>query len=421
MSLICNISDLDDKQMKLINTKLKLKLIQKYAYVPPRYLLVFDILNNEQVSLPFSFAKTCLNIKRPKREEYAITDLQFNGNLREEQEHVKKEGIDILNRQGSVLLSMYCGFGKTITSLNIAVKIKLKTLIIVNKIVLINQWEESIKQFCLGAKIQKLKPNCLKENNVDFYIINALNVEKFPENFFKDVGLVIVDEAHLIMAERISKCLRYVFPRYLIGLSATPYRPDGLNDLLEFYFGTQKIVRELNREHIVYKITSGFKPKVELAKNGKVNWGLVLDSQANNKERNELIINIVKYFKERTILILVKRVQQADYLIKKLQDSNEDVTSLIGSKQTFCKTSRILIGTCSKVGTGFDHPKLDTLLLASDLEEYFIQYLGRCMRKKDIIPYIIDIVDDYSLLKKHYNTRKKIYLKHGGKIIDLKI
>ena len=420
MSLLCNINSLKDEEIKLINKTLKLKLEQKYGYAAPKYFLAFDILNNSQLSLPFSFGKTHLNLKRRGRNEYTGTNLKFKGVLRDEQQQVEKEAINILNKRGSILLSMYCGFGKTITSISIALKIKLKTLIIVNKIVLINQWEQSINQFCPEAIVQKLKPKCSKEN-ADFYIVNAINVEKFSDNFFHDIGVVIVDEAHLIMAERLSKSLRNIFPRYLLGLSATPYRPDGLNDLLTFYFGKRKIIRELQREHIVYKVTTKFKPTIEMAQNGRVNWGVVLDSQANNVKRNELIIDLVKHFKDRTILILVKRIDQAKYLIERLEESKEDVTSLIGSKQTFCETSRILVGTSSKVGTGFDHPKLDTLLLASDLQEYFIQYLGRCMRRKDIIPYIIDIVDDYSLFKKHYNTRKNIYMKHGGRIVDFKI
>ena len=54
--------------------------------------------------------------------------------------------------------------------------------------------------------------------------IDAINVKKMGEDFFKDIGLVICDEIHLIMAEKLSSCMQFIFPRYLIGLSATPHR-----------------------------------------------------------------------------------------------------------------------------------------------------------------------------------------------------
>ena len=106
----------------------------------------------------------------------------------------------------------------------------------------------------------------------------------------------MVDEIHCIMAEGLSKCMQRIVPRYVIGLSATPYREDGLNILLDLYFGKRKIYRKLHRKHIVYKMKTGFTPTVELANNGRINWGVVLDSQANDVKRNETIINIVKSF-----------------------------------------------------------------------------------------------------------------------------
>jgi superfamily II DNA or RNA helicase len=415
MSLILHIDELSDNAREIINDELKIKMDDKYSFGPVRYMIPYELTGDNQLKLPFAFGVRRLKIKRPLRTEFSSIGVEFEGVLRPEQSLVKTEAIPILNKKGSIILSMYCGFGKTITGINIACTIGFKTLIIVNKIVLMTQWEESIKQFCPRASVQKVTTKS-KKKECDFYIINAINAEKMGKEFFKDIGCVIVDEAHLIMAETVSKCLQSVSPRYLIGLTATPYRPDGLNALLDFYFGDDKIIRELWREHLVYKVSTGFKPTIELASNGRVNWGVVLDSQSKDPDRNELILRIICHFRERNFLVLVKRVEQGEFLERRLRELGQDVTSLIGKNQTFEATSRILVGTCSKVGTGFDHPKLDTLLMAADVEEYFIQYLGRCMRTRDNIPVVFDIVDDYSILAKHYATRKKIYQKHGGKI-----
>ena len=84
------------------------------------------------------------------------------------------------------------------------------------------------------------------------------NMKKMGKDVFLKIGFVIVDEIHAIMAESLSECMYYTSPRYLLGLSATPTRPDGMDGLLDFYFGKDnKIIRELYHEHIVYKVETG--------------------------------------------------------------------------------------------------------------------------------------------------------------------
>ena len=413
MSISLSIETIPWELRKNINSDLEIKIENKFGGVPPRYIYPFEI-EGENIILPFAYAIT-KKIKRPVRENFLTLNIPFDGVLRPEQTEVRKEAIKQLSSSGSILLSMYCGFGKSATSMKIACDIGLKTLIIVNKIILIKQWEEGINIFCPKASVQKITTKS-KKDDCDFYIINAQNVEKMGNSFFSDIGTVIVDEAHLIMAETLSRCLQWVHPRYLIGLTATPYRQDGLNLLLDLYFGKYKIIRTLFREHIAYKVLTGFKPIVEKAINGRVNWSSVLESQANDTDRNELIIKILKHHKDRNFLVLTKRVAQGEYLVKRLIEEGEDVTSLFGSNQEYNVTSRILVGTNSKCGTGFDHAKMDALLLACDLEQYFVQYLGRVFRTKDVKPIIFDLVDDYSLLSKHFNSRQKIYKELGGEI-----
>ena len=147
------------------------------------------------------------------------------------------------------------------------------------------------------------------------------------------------------MAETLSKSLLYISPRYLIGLSATPYRDDGLDPLFSFFFGNDdcKIVREMNRKHIVYKVSTGFTPQMIKNENGTLNWSAIINEQAMNTERNELIISIAKKYSDRKIMIITKRIDQGNYLYNRLVEENELVTSLLGSNQDFDKSSRILV------------------------------------------------------------------------------
>lgn len=414
MSIITNIDDLCWEKRQKIHKDLEIKIENKYAPGMARYVYPFEI-NDDNIILPFAYATRNLQIKRPSRESYPNMNVDFGGVLREEQKEILEEATNYLSTKGSVIISAYTGFGKSIVSIRLACMLHFQTLIVVNKVVLMKQWKESILKFCPNARVQIVTPKSAKEDS-DFYVMNAQNVEKMGKQYFSDIGTVIVDEAHLIMAETLSRSLQYVYPRYLIGLTATPYRPDGLDILLLLYFGKYKIFRKLWRDHTVYRVSTGFKPTIEKAANGRVNWGVVLDSQANDVERNELIVSLLKYFSKRNFLVLVKRISQGDYILKRLEEEGEDCTSLLGSKQEFEKSSRVLIGTSGKVGVGFDHSKLDALLLAADVEEYFIQYLGRVFRTKEVEPVIIDLVDKYSLLEKHFATRRNIYQEHGGTV-----
>ena len=417
MSRKINLTEFTDQQLQKISQELNIeKEKSKYARNSvPDYICLFEA-EREYAYIPFAYNK---NFNRPERKDFSVMNVEFKEQLREEQKKVKDEAISRLNSHGSVMISARCGFGKTFLAIYIATKIKLKTLILCHRIVLINQWKESIEKVCPEAKIQILSSKC-EMQDCDFYIVNATNVRKHDRLFYKDIGFVIVDEAHIVMAEKMSQCMQYLLPRYVLGLSATPYRVDGLDSLLEMYFGTYKIERKLFRKHLIYKINTGIVPDVKTNKMGKVDWSSVLESTCLNDNRNEMIIKLVKYFPERIFLVLCKRVEQAKYLEKRLKEEKEDVTSLIGSNQEYDKKSRILIGTVGKCSVGFDHAKLDTMILASDVQQYFEQYIGRIMRTQDGEPVIFDIVDKYPLLEKHFRSRSAVYTEMGGIVKDFK-
>jgi superfamily II DNA or RNA helicase len=416
MSKTVPLASLSDEEKSKIEKDLTITLEpSKYGFAPSTEIYAYKVEKDKAV-VPFSYDIPNAFIRQ--RSSFTSMGAIFTGELREEQKIVREEIIKELNSKRAVLLSLHVGFGKTILAINIATKIKLKTLVIVNRIVLIKQWEEAITTFCPNAKIQFIKPGDKMKDDIDFYIINALNIVKNDSSFYKSIGLVIIDELHLILAEGLSAGLLELRPSYLIGLSATAYRMDNLNKLFNLYFGSVRIERKLWHPHKVIKIDTGFNPKTEITKTGKVDWNSILEAQASDVNRNELIISLVKKHKTKTFLIPVKRVEHGRYLLTRLKEEGESVDSLIGKSQKFDKNVRILIGTASKIGTGFDHAKLNAMILATDIEAYFIQYLGRIFRRKDVEPVIFDLVDDHPILKKHFKTRCGVYKEHGGVLIN---
>ena len=412
------IDSLSDEIREKITYDLEIKIeVSTFVYnAHPKFIYPMDVTDTHAY-IPFAYGRTCIGgpYPCPSRDIYPSSKVMFTGELRPIQKEIKKEAISHLNKYGSTVISAYCGCGKTALAIYIATKIKLQTLIITHRIVLIKQWKESIKKFCPDATIQVLDAKS-EMKKCDFYIMNASNVPKHPKSFYKNIAVVIVDELHLIMAEGLSKCMQQLVPRYIIGLSATPYREDGLDVLINLYFGEDRIIRKLYREHLVYKVSTNFTPVCEIARNGKINWGSVLDSQANSIERNELIIRIVKQFPDNVFLILVKRISQGEYLVKRFREENEDVTSLLGKQQEYEQKSRILVGTTGKTSCGFDHPRLNALILGCDILQYYIQALGRIFRTTNGVPIVFDLVDKNGILLKHFKERRAVYIEHGGKI-----
>ena len=202
----------------------------------------------------------------------------------------------------------------------------------------------------------------------------------------------------------------------MIGLSATPYRSDGFNELFSIYFGLHRIERSLYKIHDVLHVVSKEIIQHELDKNGKVNWNSVIQKQSDSVERKKMIVDFCKEYSTRNILILCKRIDQMKSLHAMLSNENQNVTMFKENDVCFDENCRILVSSFQKVGTGFSFDKLDMLILGTDTEEYFLQYLGRVFRRVDVCPLIVDIVDKHPILNKHFSSRKKTYLQCGGRI-----
>ena len=130
--------------------------------------------------------------------------------------------------------------------------------------------------------------------------------------------------------------------------------------------------------------------------------------------RNKIIIDIITKHKDRNFLVLVKRIAQGHYLENKLKEAGENVGSLLGNVQIFDRNVRILIGSTGKLGCGFSFEKINSLILACDLKNYFLQILGRAFRDPAVEPIIFDLVDENPILKSHFFKRKDQYIHCGG-------
>lgn len=378
--------------------------------------------NQIQIAVPFSYYYHHLS---PEIESLSIPqpkiEFPFDGNLLERQKLIRNDIFSILNRTKSILLCLHTGFGKTIFAIYLASKIGMKTLILCHRKIIMDQWINAVKKYCPGVSIELCNPK--KKPTSDVVICNVLTVPKCNEgdssrSAFKQYGCLILDEIHTVCTEQFSKALFHIFPQWMIGLSATPYRSDGMDKIIELYVGPEAVYKEMWRIFNVYKLNTLFTPEIGRNPDGSVEWNSALTSQANSPSRNELIVKCIQYFSSRKILVLVKRKDHATILKQMCINIGEDVDTFMESDKMANYNCRVLIATYSKGGVGFDHPGLDMLIGAADVEENFMQYLGRVFRKDDTAPIYIDLIDNNPIMKKHSNTRIKICKSVGGIVRD---
>lgn len=410
MSIRIPISTITEENIHCIETKLMIAKDESTIFTPRK--IPFFSRRDDDLCLPFFWGKSYFSKKYLPL--YEPVSFNFVGTLRKEQNLLQKEASEMLQEHNTCLMAVYPGGGKTITALSLLPSLQRKTLIIVNKLVLVEQWKSSIEQFLgitpfvIGGVRCKIQPNSV-------YIINAINIPKHDFTTL-NIGCVIVDECHLILTTVFSQGLFHLFPEYLVGLSATPYRSDGYNELFDIYFGLHRIERALYKPHQVLQIQSEETIQHEVDRNGKINWNSVIQQQCDSERRQDIICHYCREYNARNILILCKRIAQMEKLHARLVEMGENACMFKESDVVFDRDCRILISSYQKVGTGFSFDKLDTLILGTDTEEYFLQYLGRVFRRLDVKPLIIDIVDEHPVLKRHFSSRRKVYQRCGGTI-----
>jgi hypothetical protein len=187
---------------------------------------------------------------------------------------------------------------------------------------------------------------------------------------------------------------------------------------ISLFFGDKIVKTPFFKKHTVYIIKTDFFPSLKFNVFTKqLDWNHVLTSQAQDVNRNKKIVECLKRFSDRIWLVLVKRIEHATTLNEMLKNEGLQSSLLVGTTKEFDKNTKILIGTTCKIGTGFDHSPINSLIIASDCVEYFEQFLGRCMRTPSVEPIVIDFKDSYNLLVNHLNIRIKKYIACGGNII----
>ena len=148
-------------------------------------------------------------------------NLQFSKSLRPKQLPIVDAYLNSVNdiEGGGGIISVPCGYGKTVLALYILTQLKVKTLVVVHKEFLMNQWKERIEDFLPEARVGRIQGKVIKTENKDIVLgmLQSISMSEYDEDVFKDFGFVIYDECHHLGAEVFSKALTKTSFKYLFG------------------------------------------------------------------------------------------------------------------------------------------------------------------------------------------------------------
>jgi len=381
-----------------------------------RFSLFMESPNS--IYIPRFYAKDKYgNSSENKLEQGDKINLKFNGKLRKEQEPIVnlfKDSCDEIDGGGG-LISLKCGGGKTVLALWIVCMLNVKTIVVVHKDFLMTQWKDRIEQFIPGARIGKIQQNTIDIENKDIVLamVQSLSQKEYDPLVFSSFGLAIFDECHHLGAEVFSKSMAKVASKYMLGLSATPDRKDGLRKVFEWYIGPMiySSKKDKNKDYIETRVYEYYNEdatysKLELGYNKKVCMPRMINNVCDNLDRNLFINELIKteYKNGRKILVLGDRREYLNRTQKWCDENIEDNISgqyVGGMKPSELRDSQekdIILGTFSMASEGMDIPKLNTIILSSPKSDV-VQSVGRILREKSearkFHPLVIDIRDTH--------------------------
>jgi len=361
-------------------------------------------------------------------------DLPFSGALRPDQLPVVKSFIYHVKQAGCGLLELYCGYGKTVCALYILSRLGKKTLIVVHKEFLLTQWVERINQFLPGARVGRIQGTIIDIEDKDIVIgmLQSLSMKDYPCSLFHDFGLTIVDECHHISAEVFSNALFKVVTPYMLGLSATMKRKDGLSKVFKMFLGdvvvkkTRAFENEVRVKAIEFKTEDIDFNKDELNFRGQIHYALMIKKLCEFQGRRDFVMKVIKDTineedASNQIIVLAHNKNVLIYLYDAiLEDKVATVGFYIGRmKQSELKeseTKEIILATYAMAEEALDIKTLTTLIMVTPKTDV-TQAIGRIMRSKEAKPLIIDIVDVHPVFKRQWSKRKSYYNKNNYSIV----
>jgi len=394
------------------------------------------VLDDAIKILTVAGAKVVIRDERIARKKLKV---EFSGTLSESQVNA----VSLLKKNDIGILMAPPGAGKTVMACALMAERKVSTLILVHRQPLMEQWRERIETFLGFSKKEIGNLSGAKKKmtgKLDLAMLQSLSKIEDLTEIAQSYSQIIIDECHHIPAASFEDILKQLPARFVVGLTATPYRKDGLEKILFQQCGPiRHEFDDIDANNLQKNVTiheTGFRLSAEVGHHPA--YHELIQLLTSNEARNKKIIGhtLNAISEGRFPLLISDRKEHLDTLEKLVGEkvSAEELKIIrldgdLSNKQRRVAMMNLhelrnancqvlLMSSASLIGEGFDLPALDTLILATPLsfEGRMIQYAGRIHRKSEgkTDVRMIDYLDSsVAMLVKMHRNRLKAYKQMG--------
>lgn len=426
-------------RLEILNPKwIENERMKRWNRGTPKSLRFFDRVGSSGLWIPRGYMRQLVLLCRRHKIKYEIDDCRrslppmnfsFKGRLRPFQQ----KAVDEMLAKDFGTLSSATGSGKTIMALYMVARRRQPALIVVHTKDLASQWTERIETFLgIPAPEVGLIGSGKKELGDKITVALVQSLYKCVEEIADQIGFLVVDECHRCPSRIFTEAVTGFDARYMLGLSATPWRRDKLSKLIFWHLGD--VHHEVDKAHLVETgdvlpaevivRETNFKPFYDPVNE----YSKMLSELTADTDRNVLIASDVA---QETLncggicLVLSDRKAHCENLQSLLKYRFKIDSELLTGDLNLSERQKVIerlnqnkvdvvIATGQLIGEGFDCKNLSTLFLATPISfsGRVLQYLGRVLRpapgKK--MARVFDYIDIHvETLTKAAQSRQRVY------------